>query len=134
MIEPGAAEDELPQPVHERLAAEHRDLVPAPVQVATERRARRRREAPGRRELHQIGALVIVQVAGVDELELDCGGRDALGEILRREPEAMTDELEVDVVSRAVVRIVHLRQDATVAGPSSRRCECPRSRCPTGPF
>ena len=61
MVEPGAPEDELLQPVDERFALDEGDLVPAANEIAAER-------APGvldrvpLDELDQVGRLVVVEL------------------------------------------------------------------------
>ena len=93
VVEPGAAEDELPDPVDERLALHERELLPVADEVPPER-APRLFDPPVGRELDQVARLVVVQVVAVDEPELHgCRGHPLL-EILRVEGEPVAEELD----------------------------------------
>ena len=65
MVEPGAAEDELAQPVDERLALHERELLPVADEVPAERAARLL-DPPVGGELDQVAGLVLVQVVVLD--------------------------------------------------------------------
>ena len=82
MVEPRAAEDELLQPVDERLAADERERVPVRDEVLAERAARLR-DRVALDELDEVGGLVGVELGRGDEPEPDGGGRDPLLEIER---------------------------------------------------
>src|SRR5262249_28681670 len=110
VVEPCTSEDELPQPVHERLAARQRDVLPVPHQIAAETAARVR-DAAVRSELDQVGRLLVVQVVVPDETERYCRGGYPLLEVDGVESEAVTQELDDVVVARAVVRLTHVRED-----------------------
>src|SRR5436190_4568395 len=102
LVEPGAAEDELAQPVDEGLLAEERDPLPVPPQVAAERAPRLVDLAVGG-ELDEVGDLVVVELARLDKPEPHGRRRHALFEIARVEGELKADELHQKVVSRAVM-------------------------------
>src|SRR3954470_15567267 len=61
VVEPGAAEDQLAQPVDERLAVDERDPLPVADDVAAEQAARIL-DPPLGGELDEIGGLVLVQL------------------------------------------------------------------------
>src|SRR5439155_18769640 len=61
VVEPGAAKDELLEPVDERLTADERELVPVAHEVFTQRAARRLDRITFD-ELDEIGGLVLVQL------------------------------------------------------------------------
>ena len=63
-----------------------------------------------RHELDEIGRLVVVDVVRRDELEPDRGSDHALLEVLRRELEAVPEELDDEVVPGAVVGSQHRDQ------------------------
>ena len=62
-IEPGAAEHQLAQPVHEALTVECEHLVAALKKILAQR-ADRELDAAARDQLHQVGALVLVSMPG----------------------------------------------------------------------
>jgi hypothetical protein len=99
VVEPRAAEDELAQPVDERLAVEERDLLPAAYDIAAERRAWVGDPAV-RGELDEVGGLRLVEVVRLDQSEPDRGGDDALLEVGGGEREAVAEELDDVVVAR----------------------------------
>ena len=104
VVEPGAAEDELPQPVDERLALHERELLPVADEIAAER-APRLLDAPVRGKLDEIVDLVLVQVVALDEPELDRGGGHALLEVVGVEGEPVAEELDHVVLAGGVVRL-----------------------------
>ncbi len=106
MVEPGAAEDQLAEPVDERLALHERYPLPVPEEVDAEAALRLDDAAVGD-EFDEIGGLVLVEVVRVDERELDRGGGDALLEVLGVELEPVPEELDDEVVPGAVVRGDH---------------------------
>ena len=61
VVEPGAAEDELAQPVDERLALHERELLPVANEVAAER-APGLPDPPAGGQLDQVGRLVVVEL------------------------------------------------------------------------
>src|SRR5215218_160376 len=66
MVEPGAAEDELAEPVDERLAPNERELLPVAHELPPQR-ASRLLDDPVRSELDEIGGLVLVEVVALHE-------------------------------------------------------------------
>ncbi len=83
VVEPGAAEDELAQPVDERLALDEGDTLPVANEVAAERAAGLV-DAALRRQLDEVGRLVVVQLVRLEQPELDGGGGDPLLEVAPR--------------------------------------------------
>src|SRR5205814_436626 len=77
LVEPGAAEDELLQPVDQRLALDEGDLGPMANEVAAELAAGLLDRVP-LGELDQVGRLVAVELVPLQQAELDGGCRDAL--------------------------------------------------------
>src|SRR5581483_11049241 len=110
VVEPRAAEDELAQPVDERLAVHERHPLPVPDDVAPERGARLA-DAPVRGQLDEVAGLVLVQVVRLDQPQLHRGGRDALLEVLLVEAEAVAEELDDEVLAGHVVDVAwHARR------------------------
>jgi hypothetical protein len=93
MVEPGAAEDELAQPVDQRLPLQQADALPVPHEVTPQRAARLRYAAVGG-ELDEIGGLLVIEVVRLDHPEPHRGARDPLFEIERVEAEAVAEELD----------------------------------------
>src|SRR3954470_6402451 len=106
VVEPGAAEDELAEPVDERLPLARRERFPVAHEVAPELGARRLDQAGGD-EFDEVAALVLVQLVVADHAEPHGRRGDALLEVARVEPEAVVLELDVVVVPRAVVAFGH---------------------------
>src|SRR6266542_5211073 len=106
MVEPRAAEHELFQPVHERLAADERDPFPVADEIAPESAARFV-DPVTLDELDQVGGLVPVELVVPDESELDGGRGDALLEVRGVEAEAVPQELDHVVVAGNVVGLCH---------------------------
>ena len=106
MVEPRAAEDELLQPVDERLSLDEGDVLPVANEIAAERRAGLVDPVP-LHELDQVGRLVVVELVPSEEAELDGGCRDPLLEVLRVEAEAVAQELDDEVVAGKVVGLGH---------------------------
>ena len=104
VVEPGAAEDELPQPVDERLAADERDALPVAREVAAEPRLGILDHAL-RGERDEVARLLLVELVRLDEPELDRGGDHALLEVAGVEGEAVAEELDDVVVAGGVVRV-----------------------------
>ena len=69
MIEPGAAEDQLAQPVDERLALDQRDALPVAREVAAEARLRPVDQAL-RGKCDEVARLLVVELVHLDEPEL----------------------------------------------------------------
>ena len=80
MVEPGAAEDQLAQPVDERLAVDERDALPVAYEVAAEPR-RGRVDHALCRERDEVRDLLLVERGGLDDAELHCGRDDATLEV-----------------------------------------------------
>ena len=106
MVEPGAAEDELAQPVDERLALQQADALPVPHEIPAERAPRLGDPAVGR-ELDEIGRLLVVEVVRADQSEPDGSGGDALFEVVGVEAEAVAEELDDVLVAGRIVRLAH---------------------------
>ena len=104
VVEPGAAEDELPEPVDERLALDERELLPVAHEVAAQRAPRLIDPSVGR-QLHEVLDLVLVQVVALDEPELDSRRRHALLEVAGVEGEPVPEELDHVVLAGGVVRL-----------------------------
>ena len=102
VVEPGAPEDELAQPVDERLALDEGNSLPVANQVPAEETAGLFDETL-RGQFDQVGRLVAVQLVCFDEAELDGGCRDALLEVAAVEAEPIAEELDDVVVSGRVV-------------------------------
>jgi hypothetical protein len=110
MVEPRAAEDELAEPVDERLFLHERHVLPVAHEVEAEPAARLD-DPPVRDQLDEIGLLVVVEVVRPDQAEPDRGRSHALAEVLGAELEAVPQELDDEVVSGAVVRGEHAIHD-----------------------
>jgi hypothetical protein len=106
VVEPGAAKDELPQPVDERLAVHEREPVPVMDEVAPEPAPRLRDPAVGG-QLDEICGLVLVELVALEQAELDPGRGHALLEVERVEAEAVTEEFDDVIVARRVARVWH---------------------------
>ena len=111
VVEPRAAEHELPEPVDERLAVHERQALPVADEVAPELAARFLDQAVGG-QLDEILGLLLVELIVVHEAEPVGGRRDALREVGRIEAEAETEELDHDVVAGRVVLDVHPEEDS----------------------
>ena len=98
VVEPGAAEHELAQPVDERLAVDEREALPVAHEVPPEGAARLV-DPPLGGELDEVGGLVLVEVVRLDEAELDRGRGDPLLEVVGVEAEAVAEELDDVVVA-----------------------------------
>jgi hypothetical protein len=96
MVEPRAAEDQLAEPVDERLALDEREPLPVPDEVAAQVTLRVA-DDPVRRQLDEVGDLLCVELAGRNEAELDGRGDHPLLEIRGVEGEAIAEKLD-DVV------------------------------------
>ena len=126
VVEPGAAEDELAQPVDERLAVLERDALPVADEVEAEPAPRIVDPAVGD-ELDQVGGLLLVDVVRRDRARAARRRRSRAPRSRRGELEPVAEELDDEVVSRAVVGREHrdsavsrlLRHETTaVCGPS----------------
>ena len=91
MVEPGAPEHELAQPVDERLSADERQAFPVPDEVEPEA-APRIDDAPVGNELDEIRGLVVVEVVRADQAEPHAGGGDPFLEVLCAELEPVAEE------------------------------------------
>src|SRR5262249_51207737 len=91
MVEPGATEDELAEPVDEGLAVDEGNALPVANHITAQWAARLDDLTVGR-QLDQVGRLVVVELAGFQEPELDGGCDDALLEVFPPEPEAVRQE------------------------------------------
>src|SRR6476469_9006240 len=76
VVEPGAAEDQLAQPVDERLTVDERHALPVPYQVPPEP-GRGRGDHALRRQRDEILDLLFLEVGGLDDTELHRGADDA---------------------------------------------------------
>src|SRR5262249_34185357 len=104
IVQPRAAEDQLPQPVDERLALDERYALPVAREVAAEARLGALDHAL-RAERDEVCGLVLVELVHLYEPELDGRGDDALLEVEGVEAEAVAEELDDVVVTRGVVRV-----------------------------
>ena len=102
MVEPGAAEDELLQPVDERLAAAERERVPVADEVLPERAAGPL-DSVALDELDEVCGLFLVQLGAGDESEPDGRSGDPLLEIEAVEGESVAEELDDVVVAGVLV-------------------------------
>jgi hypothetical protein len=109
VIEPRTPEDELAQPVDERLAVDEGDSLPVAHEVEAEPAARIPDPAV-RDELDQIGGLVLVEIVRPDQIEPHRRSGHALLEVVRVELEPVAEELDDEVVSRAIVGRKHAFQ------------------------
>jgi hypothetical protein len=107
VVEPRAAEDELPHPVHEGLLADEREPLPVTDEVFAEP-ASWLLDPRLRGELDKVRDLGRVKLFSVDESEPYSCGVDALLEVNGIEGKAVTEELDDEVVARDVVRFRHL--------------------------
>ena len=105
VVEVGAAEHELAQPVHERLAVDECEPLPVPHEIRAERAARIRDARVGG-ELDEVADLVGVEVVRRDEAELHGRARDPLLEVALAERELVAEELERErIAGRVVARL-----------------------------
>ncbi len=102
VVEPRAAEDELPQPVDERLASDQGNPLPVSNEVPAHRASRLDDSTVGR-EFDQVGRLVAVELVRFQKPELDGGCDDALLEVLAVELESVCEELDLVIPARAIV-------------------------------
>src|SRR5205823_11278657 len=106
MVEPGSAEDQLAQPVDERLALDEGNALPVANEIPAEQ-APRFVDAALRGQLDQVGRLVVVKLVRFEEPELDSGCDHALLEVGGVEAEVVAEELDDVVVSGREVGAVH---------------------------
>ena len=106
MVEPRTAEDQLLQPVDERLATDERHAFPVTYEVTAETAARLV-DPVALDELDEVGGLVVVELVVADETELDRRGGDAFFEVGAVEAEAVAEELDDVVVPGDVVGFDH---------------------------
>jgi hypothetical protein len=104
MIEPGAAEDQLAQPVAERLGVQLVDRAGPGAQVLAEPAARMGGGA-GRGQLDQVVGLVGGQVALRHQLQPHRRRDHPLGEVGARESVAVVEELDDEIVAGVVVSV-----------------------------
>ena len=83
LVEPRAAEDQLAEPVDERLVVDERDPLPLADEVLAEP-ALRIVDATMGGELDEIGSLLLRELAGLDQPQANGGGVDPLLEVERR--------------------------------------------------
>lgn len=119
VVQPRAPEDELGEPVDERLAVEDREPIPVPDEIDAER-APWLADAPIGRELDEIRGLVDVELIPWDEPELDGRGRHALLEVEGAEREPVPEELDDVVVAGGVVGLGHQLEDSPPSQLSHR--------------
>jgi len=96
LVEPGTAEHQLAQPVDETFVLVHEGFVTELHEVLSEG-AHGVVEGAGGDQLHEVGALVVVERTRIYEVELHRGRLDPLCEIHVVESEAEASELE-DVI------------------------------------
>ena len=109
VVEPGAAEHELPQPVDERLAVHERHAFPVADEVEAEP-ALRVGDASVGNELDEVGDLVLLEIVRADQPDAHGGGGHTLLEVLRAEFEPVTEELDHEIIAGAVIRREHRSQ------------------------
>jgi hypothetical protein len=97
VVEPGAAEDQLAQPVDERLALDERHALPVPDQVPAEPR-RGRVDQALRRQRDEVLDLLLVELRRLDDAELHRRADDPPLEISGAEREVVAEDLD-DVVA-----------------------------------
>src|SRR5581483_1539065 len=115
MVEPGAAEDQLAQPVDERFALDEGNALPVPNEIPAER-APRLVDSTFRGQLDQVGRLVVVELVRFQQPELDGGCRHALLEVGPVEAEPVPEKLDDVVVSGRIVGAVHPAKLSTDPG------------------
>jgi hypothetical protein len=123
VVEPGAAEDELADPVDERLAVDDREPLPVADEVDAEHAAGFV-DAPVRRELDEVGGLLVLELVPAQEPEPDGGGGNALLEVEGAEREAVAEELDDEIVAGGVVGLGHEEEDIpapTIGRRAARR-------------
>jgi hypothetical protein len=106
VVEPGAAKDQLSEPIHERFVAHDGEPLPVADEVVA-KLAARVGDPSVSCQLDEIAGLVLLELAGLDEAELDGGGVDALLEIGLVEAEAVAQELDDEVVAGKVIGLGH---------------------------
>ena len=110
VVEPGTPEDELADPVDERLPLDDREPLPVADEVEAEG-APGFVDAPVRRELDEVGGLLLFELVPAEQTELDGGGGDALLEVEGAEREPVAEELDDEIVAGGVVGLRHEEED-----------------------
>ena len=106
VVEPGAAEDELAEPVDERLSLDERDALPVAHDVPAEVASRLLDPAVGR-QLDEVVDLLRIELVAAYQPEPDRRRSDALLEVVGVEAEPIAQELDDVVVPGRVVRLGH---------------------------
>jgi hypothetical protein len=119
VVEPRAPEDELADPVDERLPVDDRESFPVADEVEPEGAAGLV-DAPVRRELDEVGGLFFLELVAAQQPELDGGGSDALLEVEGAEGEAVPEELDDEIVAGGVVGLGHEEEDIPAPAISRR--------------
>jgi single-stranded-DNA-specific exonuclease RecJ len=121
VVEPGAAKDQFSEPVDERFVPDDGNAFPVPDEVAAEG-ASGFGDMAMRGELDEIARFLLLELARLDEPELDGGCVHPLLEIDDVEAESVAEELDDEVVAGDVVGgLAHLRLRITSdPGPSLR--------------
>jgi hypothetical protein len=119
VVEPRAPEDELADPVDERLPVDDREAFPVADEVEPEGAAGLV-DAPVRRELDEVGGLFFLELVAAQQPELDGGGGHALLEVEGAEGEAVPKELDDEIVAGGVVGLGHEEEDIPAPAISRR--------------
>ena len=106
VVEPRAAEDQFSEPIDERFVPHDGEPLPVPDEVVSELAPRVRDPSVGG-QLDEVAGLVLLQLPGLDETQLDRGGVDALLEIGLIEAEPIAEELHHEVVAGEVIGLGH---------------------------
>src|SRR5262249_46792658 len=129
LVEPGGAEDEAAQPVHEAAVGGADELGPAVVDVLAERRCGVRHLAVDG-EVDEVLELELLEPAA-DEAELASGLLDAFGEVALVEREAELPVFENVVVTGVVIAAANVIHGSEGPGSPGRLHlmlgSCPRS-------
>jgi hypothetical protein len=120
VIQPGAPEHELPDPVDKGLAVHDREAFPVADEVGAERAARFVDASVGR-ELDEIRGLVEVELVSWDQAELDDRRGHPLLEVEGAEREPVPQELDDVVVAGGVVGLRHGAENSPPLEVSPRR-------------
>jgi hypothetical protein len=124
-VQPGAAEHQLAEPVHQAFAVQGEDIVDMLEQVLAER-ADGKLDDPARDQLHEVGALVVAEQPGFHKAKLHRSHLHSLSEIDAVEPVAETAEFQDVVFAGGVIRVgvsVLGCHAAIVAAAAVRGCD-----------
>jgi hypothetical protein len=118
VVEPGATEDELADPVDERLPVDDREPFPVADEVVPEHAAGLV-DPPVRGELDEVGGFLVLELVPAQQPEPDGSGGDALLEVEGAEREAVAEELDDEILAGGVVGLGHEEED--IPGPAISR-------------